>query len=488
VRLSQTVWRTFLLILSLVMISAAQDQNGPAVQLQIESFPASKIYLEQPTGTSFIGNSGESLVINPPVYSDGKGGFADFCPSILVLRCDGHRELRVNIPGQDWRAGRLPRGGGKYRLESESLAVTITDYARTYPLATSLVALLAAMGALGLHWGRRELNRRGQENQALASQLDTQGDPLVGRKLGSYQVLSRLGQGGMGSVYLVSDEAGSTYAAKVLYVENAPPEHIDRFRREYKVMAGLQHPNLVRAFDYGEERGQAYLIMELVAGKTLCTEIVKGGRPWPEIWPWIRQIAAALQYAHAQGIAHRDLKPSNIMLTNDGQVKILDFGLSRQTDLTAVTLTGNALGTPMYMAPEQATASSGTVEVRSDQYSLGIILFEMLTGAPPFVSDQMQELISKQVLQTPPKVSTFTQNIPPEIDDIVAKMLAKLPSRRFESMQVLLDKFEAIDLYAPTVWALKNSSRLGPLAQVDPNPIGPSDPDEDLPPTIVLTK
>lgn len=268
-------------------------------------------------------------------------------------------------------------------------------------------------------------------------------DPLLGKNLGLYRVLSRVGQGGMGAVYRVQHTDGGYYAAKVVYFQNPEALELLRFRREFQVLSQLDHPALLRAFDYGEEKQMAYCICELLEGKTLDHFVRPEGLSWSAIWPWVRDILQGLRCAHEAGVVHRDLKPANLMVSEQG-IKILDFGLARQEQMMAVTLTGQAFGTPTYMAPEQVSASGTEIDVRTDLYSLGVILFELLSGSPPFESEDVQDIITQHITRPAPPLSSRVQGLPNGLAGVVQKLLSKKPIHRPDSAERVLELLTAI--------------------------------------------
>ncbi|MFN8605970.1 MAG: serine/threonine-protein kinase [Vulcanimicrobiota bacterium] len=423
---------------------------GPAqplseqVTVRVNAYPPCQVFLETSRGESYQGKSGMDLRLTPPAYTDSAGRVVQYAQGFLVLKAPDHGALRVSIPAQDWTAGRLPVEGGEYRLVATSAWVGARDFTGVHPwLSVCLLLGLVTATLAAARW-RRDSLRRLQENSQLASQLQSTGDPLLGKNLGRYRVEARIGQGGMGSVYRVVDPAGGAYAAKVLYFDSLDEQQLSRFRREFRVISRFQHPALVRGLDYGEEQGLAYCVMELVQGHTLEEYVRPGGLPWPDVRPWIEKILSGLSHAHHSGIVHRDIKPSNIMVIGD-QIKILDFGLARHSKITALTLTGHAMGTPAYMAPEQAEASGSEVDPRSDIYSVGVILFELLTGELPFVSSDPSELIAMHLTKVPPAVSSRVKQVPPELDRLVATMLAKKPGNRFTSVDRILEILPAAD-------------------------------------------
>lgn len=435
-------WRLGLLLgywLSLANGAELAEQ----VQLRVHTFPASRVYLENSQGLSFLGNSGELLTVKPPAMLDGALRTVQYANGFLVLKAPHHADRRVPVSAAEWTQGNLP-SAGSFQLSADSVMVTAQDYLFTYPLGSAALLVALLWGGIQARRWRKGLQQKTRENLALSARLQTRGDPLLGKKLGNYQVQSRLGQGGMGSVYRVTDVQGHEYAAKVIYFDDAEAPELKRFRREFKVMTRLQHPSLLRAFDYGEEAGMAYCISELVSGKTLDCFIRPEGLPWSTVWPWVRGILEGLSCAHKAGVVHRDLKPSNIMIS-EGGVKILDFGLARQAQITAVTLTGQALGTPTYMAPEQVEASGTEVDVRSDLYSLGVILYELLSGSPPFVADQLQEVIAMHVSRPPAPLSSRVPSLPAGLELAVATLLAKKQANRYATAERVLEVLAAVE-------------------------------------------
>ncbi|PYQ78944.1 MAG: hypothetical protein DMG01_10195, partial [Acidobacteria bacterium] len=260
--------------------------------------------------------------------------------------------------------------------------------------------------------------------------------PMV-EQLGQYKILDRIGAGGMGDVYRARDtRLGRTVAIKVLSAAVADdPARRERFMREARAAAALSHPNIAALYEIGEDAGELFLAFEYVPGETLRALI--GGRPLNprRAIDLGVQIADALADAHAEGIVHRDIKPDNIIVTPKGNAKILDFGLATWTAGGAerahaadaatmmATGTGTAIGTIAYMSPEQALGEA--VDQRTDIFSLGIVMFEMLTGKPPF-SGATATALSLQIVQAPaPAPSSINKSLPKEFDGIVLKALAK---------------------------------------------------------------
>jgi len=272
-------------------------------------------------------------------------------------------------------------------------------------------------------------------------------DPRIGSTLaGRYRILASLGEGGMGMVYRGVHEAlRKPVAIKFLQQKiNSNREMVARFEREAVTAANLRHPNIAEAIDYGSlPDGTLYLVMELVEGLPLRKLIVPGqGLPVDRALRILEQIATALDLAHSMGIVHRDLKPENILIFDRGSehdiVKIIDFGIARITSEmfksgpTALTAAGSVFGTPQYMAPEQVMGQP--VDGRADQYAIGVITFEMLTGSQPFTAANYGDLVMQHVGAPPPRVIERAPHVPAAIDAVVDRMMAKLPDERFTTV------------------------------------------------------
>jgi beta-lactam-binding protein with PASTA domain/predicted Ser/Thr protein kinase len=267
-------------------------------------------------------------------------------------------------------------------------------------------------------------------------------DSVVGER---YRVEARIGAGGMAEVYRGFDPVlNRTVAIKVLLPQFARDAgFVARFRREAQAAARLNQPNIVGVYDTGADGDRQYIVMEFVEGRTLA-EFLAGGRrltPMQSV-DLTQKIARALASAHAQGIVHRDIKPGNVMVTRDGLVKVMDFGIARiQTDITAPQ-TSSVIGTPTYLSPEQAQGHA--VDARSDLYSLGCVLYELLAGRPPFTGDTPVAIAYKQVNEAPVPPSSHNPDVPPRLDAVVMKCLAKNPANRYQSAEELAADLERV--------------------------------------------
>jgi hypothetical protein len=257
--------------------------------------------------------------------------------------------------------------------------------------------------------------------------------------LGPYEIRSRLGRGGMGAVYEAVDTAtGATVAVKVLASHLADDHGLrQRFDAEIETLKSLRHPGIVRLLAFGEQDDQPYFAMELVRGKSL-DQLLRSGRrfDWRETVAIAGEITRALKVAHDHGVVHRDLKPANLLIIDAEEpaaagaprVKLADFGIAKLFGGVAHTAQGNVIGTAEYMAPEQA--SGRPLDHRADLYSLGLVMFAMLTGAPPFRGTQLTEIIDKQRRAIPPRVASVVPEVPAELDELIARLLSKEPAQR----------------------------------------------------------
>jgi eukaryotic-like serine/threonine-protein kinase len=261
---------------------------------------------------------------------------------------------------------------------------------------------------------------------------------------GRYRIVRKLGSGGMADVYLAEDEElGRRIAIKILNDRHANDEQfVERFRREAKNAAGLSHPNIVSIYDRGEAEGTYYIAMEYLDGRSLKELVVaRGPLPIPDAIDATRQVLAALRFAHRKGVVHRDIKPHNVMADADGRLKVTDFGIAR-AGVSQMTEAGSIIGTAQYLSPEQARGAP--VDQRSDLYSVGVVIYEMLTGTTPFSGESPVEIAMKHLSDPPRPPSVERPDIPPDLDMVVLRALAKNPDDRFQTAEEMDAELERV--------------------------------------------
>ncbi|MFB0534275.1 MAG: protein kinase [Anaerolineae bacterium] len=264
-----------------------------------------------------------------------------------------------------------------------------------------------------------------------------------GENVGPYRIVEQLGQGGMATVFKAYHPALDRYVAmKVLHPAfKEDPNFLARFQREARIVAKLEHPHIVPIYDFSEHKGMAYLVLRYVEGETLKVHLKEGPLPSGRILEILKPVAEALAYAHEQGVLHRDIKPSNIMLTAEGGIFLTDFGLARMAQSGESTLSQDMMiGTPQYISPEQAKGEE--VDERTDVYSLGVVLFEMLTGRVPFSADTPYSVVHDHIYTALPLPTTIKPDIPPALERVVLKALAKEKEDRYQKVSELAMAFE----------------------------------------------
>jgi eukaryotic-like serine/threonine-protein kinase len=269
---------------------------------------------------------------------------------------------------------------------------------------------------------------------------------MIGQLIaGRYELQELVGSGGMSSVYRARDGVlERPVAIKILHDHFADdPEYVERFRREARAIARLNHPNIVTVIDRGEFDGRQFIVFEHVPGETLKSLVERRGPlPVDEALALTHQVARGLAYAHEHGVVHRDVKPQNVLIDRDGRAKVMDFGIARSlTPGDELTETGTLLGTSEYIAPEQA--SGLPVDERSDQYSLGVMLYELLAGGPPYTGDSFMAVAMKHVQDPVPRVRDRRADVSPRLDAIVARAMAKRRQDRFSSTEAMMAALEA---------------------------------------------
>lgn len=289
---------------------------------------------------------------------------------------------------------------------------------------------------------------------------------LIGKILGNrYRVLREIGSGGMAWVYLAEDNKDNQLVAvKILYPQFGEDlAYVQRFNREAKLASSLTDPHIVRVLDYGADRDIYYLVMEYIEGQDLRTTLNnKGPFAWKQALEVVDQLATALEHAHRYGVVHRDIKPQNMMLNDDGLLKVLDFGIARIPTLPSLTQSG-FIGSPYYVSPEQAMGEE--VDIRSDIYSSGIVLYELLSGSIPFDARSPWSIISQHIANEPPPIELPEGDIPPNVHELLRRMVAKRPRDRLQSPSMVRQAIAAVLAGKPI-----------PDNSLDTQPIRPFDP------------
>ncbi len=267
-----------------------------------------------------------------------------------------------------------------------------------------------------------------------------QGEVIAGR----FEIVELIGKGGMSSVFKAHDRLlDRIVAIKVLHPHfTEDEEYVERFRREARSVAQLSHPNIVTVIDRGEDEGRQYIVFEYVEGENLKQLLERTGpMPVRDALIMALQMARALSFAHSRGLIHRDVKPQNVLLNPDGQAKMTDFGIARSIDVQGVTITGTVLGTSEYIAPEQARGNQ--VDAQTDVYSLGVVLYELLTGGVPYDGDNFVTVALRHVNEPVPSLLERRPDTPPRLALAVERAMAKSPYERYESMDHFVEELEA---------------------------------------------
>lgn len=265
---------------------------------------------------------------------------------------------------------------------------------------------------------------------------------LIGQRLGNYEILSLLGEGGMAAVYRARRlNIKREVAVKVIESKLARnPDFLKRFEREANTVAELSHVHILKVFDYGQQGDTVYLVTELLRGGSLAERLRVGRLPLDDVRRILEQLASALDYAHRRGIIHRDLKPQNVLFDEEGSPYLTDFGIAKViTETTVLTHSGVSMGTPAYMSPEQCRGAA--VDSRSDIYALGVMLFEMLAGRVPFQADTPVGMAYMHLQEPPPKIRSLRADLPPAVERVMDTALAKAPEQRYQTAGELAKAF-----------------------------------------------
>ena len=300
----------------------------------------------------------------------------------------------------------------------------------------------------------------------------------IGERVGDYEIIEILGAGGMGQVYKVRNVVSERIEAMKVLLPNleSDPGLADRFLREIKTQAALDHPNIAKLNTAMRVGNQLVMIMEFVEGTSVAQLLERGGIPASASVSYASQVLDALAYAHKQGVVHRDIKPANIMVTPSGVAKLMDFGIARMKADQRMTQTGGAVGSLLYMSPEQIKGTEP--DGRSDIYSLGITLYEMVTGRRPFTADSDFQLMSAHLMQAPVAPIEIIPGVPSDLNDIILMAIAKEPGQRFQSAEAFRGALNSLGM-SPA-----------PRIQTQTNPVPPTlpyavPPPQSVPPEII---
>jgi eukaryotic-like serine/threonine-protein kinase len=289
-----------------------------------------------------------------------------------------------------------------------------------------------------------------------------------GARVDRFEIIEELGEGAYAETYKARD----TDSGRVVVLKSpnpmlfADPAIFGRFKRESQIARSLDHPNVQRSFDLAENRTEPYLVLEFVDGENLRTRMSEFGGPVPidKAIDWGRQLASVITYLHANGITHRDLKPENVLVTSNDQLKVADFGtalLEGAKRLTWKHLT-EGVGTPNYMSPEQIQGERG--DTRSDIYAWGIMMYEFLTGRPPYDGDNWMAVMAGHLTHTPKPVTALNSACPPALDAVVRKAMRRYPDNRYQSGEELLADLDRLDSLDPATFDLSPEAPMGGMA------------------------
>lgn len=383
----------FLLILWLALPAAAEP-----FEIAVKSYPPGALLRDQ-FGNE-LGWSGGRIVID---WDRSKGSLQ------LEFSKAGHQRVVKTVTMRELQKPTYPQSG-EVALPPETFLVGLKDVL-LYRTWRVLFTLLFIGGTL--FW-----LKRGPRSPALELE-----------HIGDYRLEKKLGQGGMAEVFL-SHREELPVALKLMHQLGPQAQEKERLRREIQLNHELAHPNLAQLYDWGEHQGRLYMVSEYLEGQTLREKLTESPRLSPaEVKSVLKQLGSVLGYLHGRNVIHRDLKPSNIFLTHDGRLKLLDLGIARVAELTPLTQTGSAPGTPHYMAPEQIRGRSLP---QSDQYALGVLTFELIEGERPFSGQDRQQLLEQHLNQPMPELKVGNE----VLQDTLRKLLDKKPENRFETVEV----------------------------------------------------
>lgn len=423
------------MLLALMVAARAQPSVQPVLQSStIESVPpGASVY-----GENYIAANGSGYLGTTP----------------LQLELDARRSHVLYVVREGYGTERCRLEPGQRSLVVDMVPNSpwswVVHHVRAAPYLAlgALLLMLGGAAAVAVHYvhiRRRAAWALEFSRLEAAAPADTVGD---------YEILERLGEGSDAIVYRARHRTlGDVVALKVLKREGLDDEALARFHREMEIGRDLRHRNLVRVHGFGEMEGLPYLASEFVEGETLQRRLTReGALPAAEMMRIGAEVCSGLQACHEAGIVHRDLKPSNIMLTAAGGVRLLDFGIARRADRRRLTATGAPMGTPMYVAPEQVR---GRPDHRADIYSLGVVMFEALSGRPPFDAEDAVAVMMAHCSEKPPRLQDVAPTVPSGLSDLVDRLLEKSAARRFQSAAEVEGALRAMLEPHPTIDAVQ---------------------------------
>lgn len=400
------------------LILAARAQNaGPDIVFNVH-----------PAGTRVADQFGPLGTVDRPVRMRPRESY-ERGNIELTFTAPGYKSVSISVAQAYFQTSKVYPAQGALQLPPASLRA----FLETYRWSLLGAGLPLALGLYLAARARRQVRRAEAIEAKIAAPAQADEKNKLTGVIGNYNLVEKLGGGGMATVYRGVDLTNSradSVAVKVLHESvSTTGEFASRFKREVNLYRQLSHPNIVKMYNWGEQDGLIYLTLELVKGGTLRSRIVPGGMTPLLARHYLEPLFAAVDYAHKQGVVHRDLKPENIMITRNDVVKVADFGLGRSLDSESLTRTDTALGTPAYMAPEQVKGVH--FEPASDQYALGVVAYEVLCGSRPFEAAEPVQMIFKHVSEPPRPPRELRPDMPREVEAVLLKMLAKEPQERY---------------------------------------------------------
>lgn len=419
---------SLILLLFLISVASAQEEELVRLRFKVEP-PQATVYRTGSARDTQLGEPTRLCNANE-VYVAVRTELPD--QFRLLFRAEGYQDLV-----QTFDLSNAKENYEEITIPLDGQPIELIPIRKSYlPHALVLLALTASVGGFFFLRARtRQAVSIDQwvEQNTVASSTD---DPLLGKCIGEYWLLQQIGRGGMATVYRGvrdDDPEGEVYAIKIVHSHVASGEDFQtRFQREVTIGARLSHPNIVTVYAAGSHSGHYFIALEYLEGRELRDRIPPGGCSLAETLQFLLPVFEAVAFAHQREIVHRDLKPENVLIDRQGKVKLSDFGLARSRQFSTVTVTGSVLGTPGYIAPEQLT--KGGPNPASDQYSLGIMTFEVATGRLPFEGDDPMAVLFQHLQSSPPVPSELKPELPSEFDEIVLKMLEKEPEKRYPSV------------------------------------------------------